>query len=151
MLQVWYIALHRQVGSSIWAENVGEEFRKQTDYISIVFIHTETRARARSFSCLYSGVLQPFFPYQISILLLLHVAAKVLHGDGFLVLGTNGFALLRLRLSLSFFLHSGEKRLVAGDSLLGLVLLVFGIVTVPQGSRGLKCALYNSTFLRGSH
>ncbi len=88
------------------------------------------------------GVLRPFFPYQISILLLLHVAAKMLHGDGC-------FALLRLRLSLSFFLHSGEKCLLAGDNLLGLVLLVLGIVPIAQGSHGLKGALYNSTFLSG--
>ncbi len=96
------------------------------------------------------GVLRPLFPYQISILLLLHVADKVLHGAGFFVLRTNGFALLWLRLSLSFFLHSGEKCLLAEDSLLGLVLLVLGIVTVPQGSQSPKFALYKSTSLQVS-
>ncbi len=96
------------------------------------------------------GVLRPFFPYQNLILLLLHVSYKVLHGAGFSVLCTNGFALLRLRPLLSFFLHSGGKCLSAGDSLLGLVLLVLGFVPVARGSHGLKCALFKSTSLWGS-
>ncbi len=43
---------------------------------------------------LTEGVLRSFFPYQILILLLLHVVGKVLHGVGFFVLWSSEFALL---------------------------------------------------------